>query len=224
MGQSTIDLHTHTTLRSFDSGLAPDRLLRRCVELGFTAVCVTEHNGIWSQREAVEATERFGITVLRGMEVSTDAGHVLVFGVDGFRLEMMRLEALRRVVEREGGAMVLAHPTRGAGVQRSWAEIRHLFHALEGMNGDDYNRSAAYVLDIARDLGLGATGGSDAHSLPAVGRCATVFAAVIRDEEDLVRALRSGAYRPVELPRGAGVSGPRIACDVPGCARRDLAR
>jgi predicted metal-dependent phosphoesterase TrpH len=194
-----IDLHAHTTLYSYDSGLTAERLIRRSLELGLSAVCTTEHNGIWTRAQATEARERFGITVLRGMEISTDAGHVLVFGVEGYRLEMMKLEQLRAIVEREGGAMVLAHPTRNEGFRRPWSEARHLFEALEGMNGDDHNYSSEYLLDLARGLGLPATGGSDAHSLPAVGRCATVFAEAIRDEQHLVRVLRSGAFFPVDL-------------------------
>lgn len=201
-----IDLHAHTRHKSMDSGLGPDTLARRIVALGLSAICITEHNNIWTRTEAVELSERFEVPVLRGMEISTDAGHVLVFGVEGYTLEMWRIEQLRRITESEGGVMVLAHPNRNAGFGRPWSDAPDLFEAFEGANGDDHNRSSAYVLDLARSLGLPTTGGSDAHSGPAVGRCATLFDQVIETEAQLIVALRAGAYRPVAM---TGDLGPR---------------
>ena len=205
-----IDLHVHTTLHSFDSGLSPRRMIDRCLALGFSTICTTEHNSIWTRQQATEAYERFGITVLRGMEINTDVGHVLVFGVEGYRLEMMYVERLRAIVEREGGVMVLAHPTRNAGFRRPWSEAPQLFEAVEGMNGDDHTFASEYVIDIARSLGLSATGGSDAHSVPAVGRCVTVFSEPIRDEQRLIGALRSGSFYPVDLTEVA----PHVICET----------
>jgi predicted metal-dependent phosphoesterase TrpH len=196
---SLIDLHAHTRHQSMDSGLAPEGLAERVKSLGLSAVCITEHNNIWSPADAGALAERFEIPVLRGMEVSTDAGHVLVFGVEGYRLEMWRVERLHAIVAAEGGAMVLAHPTRGAGFGRPWAEARHLFAALECFNGDDHNGSTAYIVNLARSLGLPGTGGSDAHSVPAVGRRATRFDRAITTERDLVSALLEGRYEPVDL-------------------------
>lgn len=207
---SLIDLHAHTRHKSLDSGLAPDLLAERVKETGLDAICITEHNNIWSVEEAAELSERHGLAVIRGMEVSTDAGHVLVFGVEGYTLEMTHLEKLRAITEREGGAMVLAHPLRGQGFRRPWDVAPHLFEALECYNGDDHNRSSEYLLAIMTNLGMRGTGGSDAHSAPAVGRRATRFRTPIRDERDIVVALQAGAFEPVDLsqtrtaPAGTG--------------------
>ncbi|HKZ50213.1 MAG TPA: PHP domain-containing protein, partial [Dehalococcoidia bacterium] len=151
---SIIDLHAHTTLRSLDSGLAPEALVRRCKELGLSAVCVTEHNAMWPAAEARRLSERFEIPILRGMEISTDAGHVLVFGVEDYRPEMFRVDLLRAITEAEGGAMVLAHPMRGQGFRRSWEEAKDLFEALECLNGDDSNHYGQQIRTLADMLGL----------------------------------------------------------------------
>ncbi|MGE0545011.1 MAG: CehA/McbA family metallohydrolase [Dehalococcoidia bacterium] len=201
-----IDLHAHTRHKSMDSGLAPDMLAERITALGLSAICITEHNNIWTRAEAAALAERWELPVLRGMEISTDAGHVLVFGVAGYTLEMWNVERLRRIAESEGGVMVLAHPNRNAGFGRPWSDAPDLFEAFEGANGDDHNRSSAYVLDLARSLGLPSTGGSDAHSAPAVGRCATLFDQGITTEAQLIDALRTGACRPVDM---IAVDGPR---------------
>lgn len=94
--------------------------------------------------------------------------------------------------------MVLAHPVRSPGFARPWAEAPHLFEALESLNGDDRHVAAGIVAAIAQSLGMQMTGGSDAHSVQAVARCFTRFEAHITDEQELVQALRTGQYHPVE--------------------------
>lgn len=196
---SLIDLHAHTRHLSLDSGLSPDLLAARVKVMGLDAICITEHNNIWPVHEAAELAERHELNVIRGMEISTDAGHVLVFGVEGYTLEMWSLERLRAITLHEGGAMVLAHPLRGQGFRRPWDTAPHLFEALEAYNGDDHNRSGDYLLTIMDNLGMRGTGGSDAHSGPAVGRRATRFGMPIANEHDVVAALRAGAFHPVDL-------------------------
>ncbi len=197
-----IDLHVHTSPLSTDSALTPDALMRRLIELGMSAVCVTEHNRMWAAVEARELSERYEMPVLRGMEVSTNAGHVLVFGLEEFRPEMFTVERLCAAVQAEGGAAVLAHPVREPRFRRLWSEVRDLFHALEALNGDDNGGAADLVFSIARSQGMPTTGGSDAHSTAALGRCATRFRDPIRDERTLVDALRSGNFEAVDLADG----------------------
>jgi hypothetical protein len=194
-----IDLHVHTAPRSSDSALSPDDLGRRSIELGLAAVCVTEHNHVWHAAAARELSERHGIPVVRGMEASTDAGHVLVFGLDEFRPEMFSAERLLAIVRSEGGAAILAHPLREPRSRRPWDEVRDMFDALEALNGDENGGSAGVVAGIAARLGMRTTGGSDAHSLAALGRCATVFRDPVTDDRSLVLALRNGRFDPVDL-------------------------
>jgi hypothetical protein len=197
-----IDLHVHTTPRSSDSALTPDDAARITVALGMAALCLTEHNNIWGAGAARELSERYGIPVLRGMEVGTQAGHVLVFGVEAFCLEMYDVYRLRRIVEEEGGAMALAHPTRQPARPVPWSDARGLYDALEVLNGD-YLGAAGSVGAIARSLGIAAIGGSDAHSKAALGRCATRFLRPVAGERDLIEALRAGQVEPVDLGAGA---------------------
>ena len=196
-GGAAIDLHAHSSLGSLDSGLMPDVLVERCLALGLSAACVTEHNAVWSRREAREAEERYGIPVLRGMEVSTDAGHVLVFGVERFSMEMYSLETLRRIVKSERGAMVIAHPLRdGSRFTRAWADAPAFFDAIEAVNGEDHRGAFDSLVARAVRLGLGSTGGSDAHSAPGLGRALTLFEEAVETDADLVRALHGRRYRP----------------------------
>lgn len=196
---SIIDLHVHTRRHSLDSGLDPESLARRCLDLGLAAVCITEHNHLWSRREARELSERFRIPILRGMEVATEVGHVLVFGVEGYQPEMYSIERLRAITEAEGGAMVLAHPWRDPGFRRPWSEARDLFEAVEGLNGEESPNVSAYVRSMAQSVGLPVTGGSDAHTASAVGRVATLFPTGVREERQLVQGLQTGDVRALCL-------------------------
>lgn len=47
--------------------------------------------------------------VLLGMEVTTNSGHMLVFGLGRYTKEMSNALKLRTITNTEGGVMVLAH-------------------------------------------------------------------------------------------------------------------
>jgi predicted metal-dependent phosphoesterase TrpH len=66
--------------------------------------------------------------------------------------------------------------------------------AIETLNGANKVRSNELATEIAEQLGLPGTGGSDAHALWQVGRCVTVFEREIRSQEELVSELRRGRY------------------------------
>ena len=194
-----IDLHTHTLPKSADSGLSLEVLLTTARQKGLDGVCLTEHNSVWCQEDVIGPAERHGISIFRGMEVSTDIGHVLVFGVEKFTTEMSDVYRLAHIVEQEDGAMVLAHPWRDNDGVPGWPDISELFDAVEVINGCDSKVSSAYWVYMVSAMGICTTGGSDAHSAGAVGSCATKFETVIRNDLELVRALKSCKYYPLWL-------------------------
>ncbi len=203
-----IDLHVHTTLFSFDSGLQPDDAVERAKAMGLSGICLTEHNAVWPRELARALSSRLEFPVFRGMEVSTDAGHVLVIGLDAHSSEMASVDRLRRIVESQGAAMVLAHPMREPAYPGPWSEVPSLFDGLEVMNADDSLHTRRVIGRIAADLGLVAVGGSDAHTAAAVGRCATAFDREIASEAELAAALRAGMARPVALEGQAAAKRP----------------
>ncbi len=192
-----VDLHVHTLVKSQDSSLDPAALIRRAESEGLSAICITDHNACWSDEETAELQKASSLPLLRGMEVGTSVGHVLAFGIPEFRREMWELDELRRAADREGGALVLAHPLRPPAFGRSWDELPGLFEGIEMINSDE----SMLVVDQVRELGerysLALTGGSDAHSVAAVGRAATVFERPVTNDEELIKALKEGSIRPV---------------------------
>lgn len=63
-----IDLHCHTTVS--DGGDSPTELVEKAAAAGLTAIAVTDHDNDSGCDEAVAAGTRFGVEVVRGVEIS----------------------------------------------------------------------------------------------------------------------------------------------------------
>ncbi len=160
---------------------------------GLDGVCITEHDALWPTDEIDRLASEMNFLVLRGMEVTTEVGHVLVFGIAQHRSEMATLAELHRIVRDEGGLMFLAHPSRRYGSLPP-DDLSAVFDSVEAQNGTEGVLQNDNAARLARDLRLPGIGGSDAHSVREVGVCATEFGASIGDEASFIAALRGGAY------------------------------
>ena len=68
---------------------------------------------------------------------------------------------------------------------------------IEVLNGGSRGTEDLDAQALADHHGYSCVGGSDAHIVSHIGRCATRFSAEIKSEEDLVAALRGGDYEAV---------------------------
>jgi predicted metal-dependent phosphoesterase TrpH len=188
-----IDLHTHTRVYSACSALTPEALVRSAQQRGLDGVCITEHDALWPHDEIERLSAELSFPVFRGIEVTTEAGHVLVFGASAFRPEMATLARLRELAHDDGALIYLAHPGRSYGA--SALDIPALFDSVEAQNGTEGPLQNDNATAVARSCRLPGIGGSDAHSVREVAVCATEFEANIDSEATFIEALRSGAYR-----------------------------
>jgi predicted metal-dependent phosphoesterase TrpH len=189
------DLHMHTIRHSPDSEMDPFALVRRAVELKLDGVVITEHDWLWTEDELNELRAAApGLVVLGGIEVSCREGHFLTYGVrDPFALPHgIRVADLCREVHKQGGAVVAAHPFRWGQrfdeiLKNERPELDGLELRTSNMDGD-CRRRAAEVQKAYRLAGLGS---SDAHNESVLGYCYTEFARPVRDNRELVAAIRS---------------------------------
>ncbi|MBW1721752.1 MAG: PHP domain-containing protein [Deltaproteobacteria bacterium] len=213
VGGTIIDLHVHTAQGSPCSSASVDALIEEARRIGLDGICLTDHNHLWRAEECEALSRKHGFMVLRGNEITTEQGDILVFGLDEDIRGLITLEALREKVREAGGFMVAAHPFRGflvfgagdLGLTPEEAGKRRLFQfvdALETLNGKVTERENALASRVAEVIGLPVTGGSDAHEVEEVGLYATRFGRSIRNEKDLVRALREGDFSPVAYRKG----------------------
>ncbi|MGH7813231.1 MAG: PHP domain-containing protein [Candidatus Binataceae bacterium] len=210
----TVDLHLHTNRGSSDSNLSPRDLAARAKTIGIGAVCITEHDTMWEAREAAELAAEAGVIFIRGMEVTTDLGHVGAFGLDRYVGGIYKLAELRRIADGEGGVLIANHPFRyrldprfafinpgsepidparpEAAARR---EIFALVDAIEVLNGacaEDENRLA---LQVARHLGLAEVAGSDSHSAGSIGCVTTLLDSPAGGARELIEAIRGRRCR-----------------------------
>lgn len=208
-----IDLHTHTYPLSHDSLLSPDELVDAARSAGLDGICLTEHDFFWDPAEVTALSRRHNFLIIPGVEVNTEDGHIIVFGLDRFVYGMHRLHELAQLVEQAGGVMIAAHPYR----RQLPFELRHEGDwsdalervlanpayrnvcAIETINGRGSDRENAFSQALCERLRLPAVAASDSHERKDVGRCATDFQRRISSLEDLIEELRAGRASPVLL-------------------------
>jgi len=198
-----IDLHCHTLPLSPCSSLHPEDLIAIARSRGLDGVCLTEHDALWEPEALADLGRRTGFLVLGAIELTTDLGHVLAFGMPAGRAHFVTAADAFRTASTAGALLFLAHPARD-GVHRASRNTVEFFESVEVINGTDSRLQNLAASDMARDFRLPGIGGSDAHALAEVGRAATRFEAEIADTASLLAALRSGRYEAVDLGAASG--------------------
>ena len=204
-----VDLHVHTFPASPCSSVRVDQVIERAKQAGLDGICLTDHNYVWSSAAIAELSRKHGFLVMRGNEITTDQGDMLVFGMERDIRGIIKLTELKQLVDDARGFMIVAHPFRGflvfntsqIGLTAEKAMAREAYrwvHAMEVLNGKVTAEENAFAREVAEGLGLPMTGGSDAHDVHDVGRYATRFSNAIQSEKDLLDALKSGNYEPCE--------------------------
>jgi len=210
----SVDLHLHTNRGSSDSNLAPADLVARAGAIGIGAVCITEHDNMWEPPEMDLLGNESGVVFLRGMEVTTDMGHIGVFGLDRYVGGIYKLSELRKVVDAAGGILVANHPFRykldprfsfinpdGEPIdpdrpdRAAQLAIFEFVHAIEVLNGACSEEENVFALRVARHLKKPEVAGSDSHSVGSIGCVSTLLDAPVHDERGLIDAIKGGRCR-----------------------------
>jgi predicted metal-dependent phosphoesterase TrpH len=208
-----IDLHVHSYL-SRDCPLDPRSVLQRAESFGLDGVAFTETNTQDGCDELLELKRNSAIKVFVGLELSTDRGQYLCFfehpdrapepvQVWGSNREkawsadecLPRLKAL-------GAAIVAARPYDPdfPHPANDYVKSLTLLSAIEVYNPKVRLGANEAALEAACALSLPGVGGSDARtSLDEIGYAATLFEHPINTQGELVRALLSSAYYPVQM-------------------------
>ena len=202
-----IDCHCHTR-HSNDNYLEPVDLVRRARAIGLDGVVITEHHSVAASEPAERIGREEGLMVLRGVEISTDQGHLLAFGIEDDAWNVWGRNnyiPLRPVIERInglGGICVPAHPFREIGLASLLEGLLDLqdIVAVETHNGGNLEADNVLAITAAGHMRLPGLGGSDCHKVEAVGRCATEFTQPVTDMASFVAAVRAGACRGAYFP------------------------
>lgn len=206
-----IDLHAHTAPRSSCSRATLEDLVTSARARGVDALCLTEHDVLWSAEDLAEASRSVGMPLFAGVELSTDVGHVLAYGqLERALWAKYRFEQLVDEAERGLLALVLPHPVRREAGERaaragrtpatpeavadrfSWQHVHAVEAGSTQTTGDEQALTAAALSLAPRP----AVAGSDAHGPGRAGAWATSFEVAVHTVEDLVTELRAGRVMP----------------------------
>lgn len=200
------DFHAHTLHSDGSLGIA--ELAARAVTAGLDVLAVTDHNTVSHHRFLPELSDRYGLTLLPGQEVTTDRGHANAFGDIGWVDFRQPPHQWVSAVRERGGLLSINHPLAS---DVSWqhplperpplAEIWHWTWL-------DRTWSGPLAWWNAWGLGTVPIGGSDFHS-PEQGRSLARPVTWVACESDHPDAVLAG-LRAGRTSVSAGVDAPAL--------------
>lgn len=203
-----IDLHTHST-KSDDGRAKVENYCKwiKTRELPLDGFVLTEHRQYDDESDYSPIGAEYGLLILKGSEVETEYGHVLVFGVTkaleaefDFTSISLPLTEVIKACEKHDAVAIPCHPGRPrVGMAAHLAEfgVPSGVKIVEIYNGGSRNDEDDIAQTLAAEQGYTGIGGSDAHIVSHIGRCATRFDRAIHSIQDLVEALQDNAFEAV---------------------------
>jgi error-prone DNA polymerase len=69
-----VELHCHSSYSFLDGASQPEELAVRAAELGYEAIALTDHDGVYGSLEFAHAAKAFGVRPITGAEATLDGG------------------------------------------------------------------------------------------------------------------------------------------------------
>jgi error-prone DNA polymerase len=188
-----VELHAHSAYSFLDGASLPEELAARAAELGYEALALTDHDGVYGSLEFAHAAKAFGVRPITGAEVTLDDGsHVtlLVESTQGYA-NLCRLLTAAHAHTRDGpelappalGPALLAelndglvclsgcarhglavrNPNGAAALARAFGRERFFVELQRPYERGDERRNAA-LRDLAETLGVQTVATGDAHA------------------------------------------------------------
>lgn len=172
------ELHAHSN-HSHDGRDPVKGLLDAAINKKLDIISITDHNTVNGSLEAVEVvdSEHLPLIVLPGIEISTEEGHLLAYGVTEDFEPGIPMRETANLVKKAGGASAVAHPfqVHRHGLLRL-SKVIDAVDAVEVFNAKFYigfcNRLANY---FATKYQKSSIAGSDAHRSDAIGHGTTLL-------------------------------------------------
>ncbi len=205
------DMHCHTKEGSIDAKVGLEGYVKKLASLGYDGMLVTDHNSYkghdrWKEiRRRVEKAAGRPFVALRGIEYDTrNGGHMLVILPERvktrvFEVRGMTVRRLEKLVHAFGGIIGPAHPY-GSGyfafmhtrAGKKDKELMHRFDFVESFNACSKPFQNKLAKKLARRYHKPEFGGSDGHRDEAIGTAYTEIDWDVRNNDDLIRAVKAG--------------------------------
>src|SRR4249919_2403593 len=80
-----VELHAHSAYSFLDGASQPEELAARAAELGYPALALTDHDGVYGSLEFAHAAKDLGVRPITGAEVTLGGGAHLTLLVESGR-------------------------------------------------------------------------------------------------------------------------------------------
>jgi error-prone DNA polymerase len=188
-----VELHAHSAYSFLDGASLPEELAARAAELGYRALALTDHDGVYGSLEFAHAAKAFGVRPITGAEVTLDDGsHVtlLVESALGYA-NLCRLLTAAHAGTRDGKELVppaldravltelhdglvclsgcarhglaVRNPNGAAALARAFGRERFFVELQRPYERGDERRNAA-LRDLAEALRVRTVATGDAHA------------------------------------------------------------
>ena len=203
-----LDLHTHS-IKSDDGRAKVENYCKwiHARDIPIDGFVLTEHRQFDFESDYSKLGDEYGLVILKGSEVETEYGHVLVFGVTEKLVQEFDFSSIRipiaeviKACRKHGAVPVPCHPGRPrVGMSAHLAEfgVPEGVRIVEIYNGGSRENEDVIAQEMAETYDYLGIGGSDAHIVSHIGRCATEFPDDIASINDLVEALEHEEFKAV---------------------------
>ena len=208
------DFHIHSKY-SHDSLMSPESIVKRAKRVGLTAIAITDHDTIRGGKAALVAGKKWGIRVLVGSEIRTDAGDLI--GLDlSEEIKSREWQPVLEEIRLQGGIAVLPHPYRDHIHPEAIAGEVDFIEIWNSRCTDAENNNARQLAVSISKKGIV---GSDAHSPEEIGLvkirvdprsldlheiiCANHASAWSLQKSQIISHLKRGEFRTL-AKRGTG--------------------
>ena len=158
-----LDLHIHSKY-SEDATGSPKDIIKILQKKGLQGMAITDHNTVEGGLKALKVKPKEFI-VIPGVEISTKDGHMLALNVtENIKKHLTAEETVEKIIDT-GGLPVVPHLFRNmSGIKKEkLRNIRTKISTIEVFNSCSLPQTNLKTAKIAKEYGLGGTGGSDAH-------------------------------------------------------------
>src|SRR5919197_607600 len=185
---SYVELHAHSAYSFLDGASLPEELAIRAAELGYPALALTDHDGVYGSLEFAHAAKAVGVKPLTGAEVTLADGSYVTLLVETPRgyANLCRLLTAAHAHERldprldpellaehdEGlvcfsgcarNGLAVMDPNAAARLARAFGRDRFFVELQRPYARGDARRNAA-LRDLARELGVRTIATGDVHA------------------------------------------------------------